>query len=100
MRLRSAEPLPGRRRDPTGTPSAWSARAVTQPSPPLLPGPAAISTPWRSSVTVAVGDDGGDRAAGGLHERGERDAGRLGLAVPRGGLLRGEDGNHGVNGKR
>ena len=33
----------------TRMPSACSARATTQPSPPLLPGPAATSTPWRSS---------------------------------------------------
>ena len=44
----SAPPPPAEAVAQTGTPSRWSARASTQPSPPLCPGPVATSTPWVS----------------------------------------------------
>ena len=45
---RSSAAGPGGAVTHTGTSSRWSARATTQPSPPLWPGPAAIRTPSRS----------------------------------------------------
>ncbi len=50
IRSRSAAPEPPGDATHTGTSSRCSARATTQPSPPLWPGPAATSTPSPSRV--------------------------------------------------
>ncbi len=60
MRSFSGLRVPGAEVTHTGMPSRCSTRAVTQPSPPLLPGPAVMRRPsrsraaYRSAMTVAT----------------------------------------------
>ena len=70
----------------TATPTACSACATTQPSPPLLPGPVAITTPRRSPPPCA-NDLRRRGRAGALHEGARGDPAR-----DRGGVARGGSG--------
>ena len=60
----------------TRTPAACSACATTHPSPPLLPGPVATTTPRSSDVAEAPHDLRRGRGAGALHQRARRNAAR------------------------
>ena len=82
-RSRSWAPAPPGPVTQTGTPSRCSARASTQPSPPLWPGSGRHEHAIAQRGRVAVGDDRRGCAPGALHQRRELDAGRDRRCGPR-----------------